>query len=201
MADETVPKGVRREACSASAGFSSGGSPGRQARLRWSSWLFVAYGPAGRGSGRYLRLDDLDWENEIIRVRWPEDGPGPCLASLAGRRQSPFCATYGKAARPASGAASSTHRTLVAPSDRLAERPWARSSAIVSQASVSLQVANGTHALRHAAAQHLAGSGHVLEALIGDFLGHRDPSSTAIYAKVILAALREVAALDLEGLA
>ena len=37
--------------------------------------------------------------------------------------------------------------------------------------------------------------------VIGDFLGHRDPSSTAIYAKVNLAALREVAALDLEGLA
>ena len=35
---------------------------------------------------------------------------------------------------------------------------------------------------------------------IGDFLGHRDPSSTAIYAKVGLVALREVAAFDLEAL-
>jgi site-specific recombinase XerD len=37
--------------------------------------------------------------------------------------------------------------------------------------------------------------------VIRDFLGHRDPSSTTIYAKVNLAAFREVAALDLEGLA
>ena len=37
--------------------------------------------------------------------------------------------------------------------------------------------------------------------VIGDFLGHRDPSSTAIYAKGDRAARREVAALDLEGLA
>jgi len=35
----------------------------------------------------------------------------------------------------------------------------------------------------------------------GDFLGHRDPSSTAIYAKVNLNALREVANFDMEGLA
>jgi integrase/recombinase XerD len=58
----------------------------------------------------------------------------------------------------------------------------------------------GTHALRHAAAQHLLDQGVSMK-VIGDFLGHRDPSSTAIYAKVNLAALREVAALDLEGLA
>ncbi|WP_442865538.1 tyrosine-type recombinase/integrase [Acidocella sp. MX-AZ03] len=56
------------------------------------------------------------------------------------------------------------------------------------------------HALRHAAAQHLLDQGISMK-VIGDFLGHRDPSSTAIYAKVNLAALREVAALDLEGLA
>ena len=37
--------------------------------------------------------------------------------------------------------------------------------------------------------------------VIGDLLGHRAASSTAIYAKVNLAALREVATLDLEGLA
>ena len=58
----------------------------------------------------------------------------------------------------------------------------------------------GPHALRHAAAQHLLDQGMSMK-VIGDFLGHRDPSSTAIYAKVNLTALREVAALDLEGLA
>ena len=37
--------------------------------------------------------------------------------------------------------------------------------------------------------------------VIGDFLGHRNPSSTAVYAKADINALREVAAFDLEGLA
>lgn len=54
--------------------------------------------------------------------------------------------------------------------------------------------------MRHAAAQHLLDQGMSMK-VIGDFLGHRDPSSTAIYAKVNLAALRQVSALDLEGLA
>ena len=57
----------------------------------------------------------------------------------------------------------------------------------------------GPHALRHAAAQHLLDRGMSMK-VIGDFLGHRNPSSTAIYAKVDLPALREVAALDLETL-
>ena len=37
--------------------------------------------------------------------------------------------------------------------------------------------------------------------VIGDFLGHRDPSSTAIYAKVDLNPLREVADFELGDLA
>ena len=36
---------------------------------------------------------------------------------------------------------------------------------------------------------------------IGDCLGHRSLDSTAVYAKVALASLRQVADFDLEGLA
>ena len=36
--------------------------------------------------------------------------------------------------------------------------------------------------------------------VIGDFLGHRSLSSTAMYAKIDLNALREVADFDLEDL-
>ena len=36
---------------------------------------------------------------------------------------------------------------------------------------------------------------------VGDYLGHRSVSSTAVYAKVHLSVLREVADIDLEGLA
>ena len=36
---------------------------------------------------------------------------------------------------------------------------------------------------------------------VGDYLGHRSVAATSVYAKVQLEALREVADIDLEGLA
>ena len=58
----------------------------------------------------------------------------------------------------------------------------------------------GPHALRHACAQHLLDRGLSMKA-VGDHLGHRSPASTAVYARVHLAALREVADFEMEGLA
>ena len=57
----------------------------------------------------------------------------------------------------------------------------------------------GPHALRHACASHLLAAGLSLKA-IGDHLGHGDPRSTRIYAKVDLEGLQEVARFDLGGL-
>ena len=111
----------------------------------------------------------------------------------------PFSATYAKSVR--SGFGRSLFFTSNAPDP--AARPTAlsaRSSEIAWQVIGIVAGKRGTHALRHAAAQHLLDQGMSMK-VIGDFLGHRDPSSTAIYAKVNLAALREIAALDLEGLA
>ena len=57
----------------------------------------------------------------------------------------------------------------------------------------------GPHALRHACASHLLAEGLSLKE-IGDHLGHSDPRSTRMYAKVDLEGLREVARFDLGGL-
>ncbi len=58
----------------------------------------------------------------------------------------------------------------------------------------------GPHALRHGAAQHLLDHGLSLKE-VGDYLGHRSLAATEVYAKIQLSALREVADIDLEGLA
>jgi integrase/recombinase XerD len=57
----------------------------------------------------------------------------------------------------------------------------------------------GPHTLRHACATRLLQGGASLKE-IGDLLGHRDADSAAIYAKVDLTMLREVATVDLGGL-
>jgi integrase/recombinase XerD len=57
----------------------------------------------------------------------------------------------------------------------------------------------GPHALRHTCATHLLERGLSLKE-IGDYLGHRSPEATRIYAKVDLAGLRAVGDFELEFL-
>jgi integrase/recombinase XerD len=57
----------------------------------------------------------------------------------------------------------------------------------------------GPHSLRHACASKLLAEGMSLKE-IGDHLGHRSATSTAVYTKVDLAALRAVGEFDLGGL-
>ena len=72
--------------------------------------LFVAYGlRAGEVAG--LRLDDLDWENEIDSRSLPEARTDPSLAALAGGRQRHSPLHTGSPSIRSSGAASSSHRT------------------------------------------------------------------------------------------
>jgi site-specific recombinase XerD len=61
------------------------------------------------------------------------------------------------------------------------------------------QKGRGPHGLRHACARHLIEAGLSFKE-VGDHLGHRNPDSTRIYAKVNLPALRLVALEDLGGL-
>jgi integrase/recombinase XerD len=195
MADEIVPKGIGREDVVRLLASVQGDRP-VQKRDRAILMLFVAYGlRAGEVTG--LRLDDLDWENEIIRVRCPK--PGRTHIWPLSPDVGHAILRYITDARPTDYGRSLffTSHAPIRPVDRKTL------GNIVRYRLAGIGVVTGrrgTHALRHAAAQHLMDQGMSMK-VIGDFLGHRDPSSTAIYAKVNLAALREVAALDLEGLA
>ena len=195
LMDEAVPKGLRREDVLRLLASVQGNRP-IDKRDRAILMLFVAYGlRAGEVGG--LRLDDLDWEGEILRVRCPK--PGRVHSWPLSHEAGHAILRYIREARP-----SGFGRVLFFTS-RAPIRPLDRKSLckIVHDRLAGIGIVSGRrgpHALRHAAAQHLLDQGMSMK-VIGDFLGHRDPSSTAIYAKVNLAALREVSALDLEGLA
>ena len=194
MADETVPKGLRREDVVRLLA-SVEGVRTVDKRDRAILMLFIAYGlRAGEVGG--LRLDDLDWESGMLRVRCSKPGRTHHWPLSSGVGHAIL--RYIREARP-SGFGRGLFFTSRAPIRPLTRKTLDK---MVRDRLAAIGVVDGRrgpHALRHAAAQHLLDQGMSMK-VIGDFLGHRDPSSTAIYAKVNLAALREVAALDLEGL-
>lgn len=157
--------------------------------------LLVTYGLRA-GEVRRLQLDDLDWENETLRVR----------RSKSGRTDSfPLSRAVGQAimryileVRP-SRTERSLFLTMFAPIRPLSVS--AVGAAVRNRLKRLGIVARrlGPHALRHSAAQHLLDRGMSMK-VIGDFLGHRSPAATAVYAKVDLNGLREVADFDLGDL-
>jgi integrase/recombinase XerD len=157
--------------------------------------LFAIYGLRESEVAK-LRLDDLDWEHDLLhvsRAKRRETQIYPLLPSVGNA-----IIRYLEKVRQ-----SSTHRevflTLLSPF-----RPLSR-SALYSIVSCRLKILGvrtahyGPHSLRHACAGHLVADGFSLKE-IGDHLGHRSSAATRIYAKVDLPGLREVAAFDLGGL-
>lgn len=193
-ADEVYPKGIKREEVERLLA-SIRGQRAIDLRDRAVLMLFTSYGlRVAEVAG--LRLDDFDWDARLIRVRCPK--PGRTQLWPLSQDVGQAVLDYLKHGRPKGygRAVFFTSRAPVRPLDRKAL------GKIVRDRLAGIGVVTGRrgpHALRHATAQHLLDRGMSMK-IIGDFLGHRDPTSTAIYAKVDLAALREVAALDLEGL-
>ena len=195
MRDEGVPKGRKRDEVVRLLAATQGNRPADK-RDRAILMLFVAYGlRAGEVAG--LQLDDLDWENEILRVRCPK--PGRTQSYPLSRGVARAIVDYIREVRP-NGFGRSLFFKLSAPIRPLTRKTLGK---IVSDRLRDIGIVSGprgTHALRHATAQHLLDQGVAMK-VIGDLLGHRDASSTAIYAKVNLNTLREVGNFDLGGLA
>ena len=164
-------------------------------RARAIVLLLALYGlRCGEVAG--LRLDDMDWINEILHVTRPKQR---CT------QQYPLNQTVGdailryiKKARPQC-AYRQLFLTLDAPIRPLLPRCI---SHIVRSRLTILGIdvpKKGAHCLRHACARHLLDAGFSLKQ-IGDQLGHRSSSATREYVKVDLDGLRQVAELDLGDL-
>jgi integrase len=149
--------------------------------------LLATYGlRAGEVIG--LRLEDIDWKNDILRVRRGKSGayvelpllPNPGNAILA----------YLRHGRPKTGARQVFVRTVA---------PYIGLAALTTQIRERLAGVGATspgrrgpHAFRHARAASLLRRGVTIKE-IGDVLGHRSTESTAAYLRLAMDDLRTVA--------
>ena len=163
-------------------------------RARPILMLLAIYGLRA-GEVRRLRLEDFDWEHEVFRIATSKTGRGRTYPLT--RAVGDAILRYLQEVRPRSA-----HRELFlslnAPFQPVGNTAL---STMVARRLQCLHVSlphSGTHALRHACATRLLAAGLSLKE-IGDQLGHSDPNSTRIYAKVDLGGLREVADFDLGG--
>jgi integrase/recombinase XerD len=194
FADEGLPKGpswtdVQRLL------ISTEGDRPKNIRDRAIILLFAVYGMRV-GEVHSLRLENLDWEKELIYVTRPKPQ----------RRQSyPLSYTVGeailrylKAVRPRVSKRE-VFLTLKAPFHVLSNGGLYD---IVGDRLRALGVSlkhYGPHSLRHACATRLLAEGLSMKE-IGDHLGHRKMDTTRVYAKVDIVGLRQVADFDLGDL-
>jgi integrase/recombinase XerD len=150
--------------------------------------LLVTYGLRAREVAA-LTLDDVDWKRDRIQVRGRKAGHSTVypLAPTVGEA----LVDYLKQGRP-----KTTQRALFI--GAYAPFPALSCVAVSLRAKWYLRRAGidvsrpGSHTLRHTCVQRLVDSGFSLKT-IGDFIGHRTPDATMIYAKVNIEALRQVA--------
>jgi integrase/recombinase XerD len=170
----------------------AGGDSARDIRDRAILILLATYAlRSGEVAG--LRLEDVNWESELVSVARPKQRRAQQypLVSEAGEA----ILRYLQEVRPRC-AQREIFLTLKAPFRRLSQGGLYH---LVSARLGALGIhvpRRGPHSLRHACAGHLKAGGFSLKE-IGDHLGHRSAYATRIYAKVDLVGLREVANFDL----
>ncbi|MDE0354349.1 MAG: tyrosine-type recombinase/integrase, partial [Deltaproteobacteria bacterium] len=193
--DRPVPKGFDRDEVEKLLATTEGSTPA-DFRDRAVLMLLATCGLRAGEVGA-LRVEDVDWERNLLRVFRPKTGRTdtfPLTPSIGNA-----LVDYLLKVRPAGRRERALFLTLQAPLRPLKSGAigW-----IVRSRANRLGITGkrlGAHALRHAAAQRLVDEGCGLKT-VGDFLGHSSPSATAAYATTDLASLRPVADIRLKEL-
>ncbi len=193
--DRPVPKGFDRDEVEKLLATTEGTAPVDR-RDRAVLMLLATCGLRAGEVGA-LRVDDIDWERDMLRVFRPKTGRTDLfpLTPSVGNAVMDYLLNV----RPDVGRERALFLTLPTPFRPLTS---CTIGTIVRSRARCLGISGkrlGAHALRHAAAQRLVDEGCGLKT-VGDFLGHSSPSATATYAKIDLAALRPVADICLKEL-
>ncbi|WP_420236854.1 site-specific integrase [Telmatobacter bradus] len=151
--------------------------------------LLATYGLRA-GEVTALRLDDIDWRKERLRVRHSKTRCESFLPLLAPVGEAILA--YLRNGRPQTKAREVFLRVR-APfqSLRAGSSLYHMVEHRLQKAEVILKRKHGPHAFRHARAVGLLNAGVTMKT-IGDVLGHRSPDSTAIYLKLATPELRAI---------
>jgi integrase/recombinase XerD len=157
--------------------------------------LLVTYGLRAREIAA-LTLDDIDWKRERLHVRERKADHVAVypLSPVVGEA----IVDYLKQGRPQATGRHLFFRCLAPHRPLTHAAVSCVASHYLHKAGIPVHRA-GSHTLRHTCVQRLVDAGFPLKT-IGDYVGHRSASSTAIYAKVDVEALRDVALGDGEAL-
>lgn len=138
-----------------------------------------------------LRLDDVDWRRDVLRIRHSKTGAHSELPLLAAVGNAVL--GYLQKGRPRTDARTIfiVHHAPYGPFHSGSSLYWLVRNRVTA-AGVEGQGRLGPHAFRHARAVSLLRAA-VPPKEIGDILGHRSAESTAVYLKLATADLRAVA--------
>jgi len=154
--------------------------------------LLATYGLRS-GEIRNLRIEDIDWRSETIRVRHSKTGACSLLPLMAPAGEAVLA--YLRSGRPATDAREIFIRTR-APYRKL-EKLYSLVRRRLRDAGIKPPGKCGPHIFRHARAVEMLRTS-VPQKVIGDLLGHRSTASTAVYLKLATEDLRAIA-LDVPG--
>jgi integrase/recombinase XerD len=152
--------------------------------------LLVTYGLRGREVAE-LTLDSIDWKKERLYVPGRKAGHSTVypLSPIVGEAVLDYLRV-----RPQTSDRHIFFRFLAPLRPYTYSAISSRVTHYLHKAGISVHRA-GSHTLRHTCVQHLVDA-HFSFKTIGDYVGHRSVDSTAIYTKVNVEALREVALGD-----
>ncbi|HVO24785.1 MAG TPA: site-specific integrase [Candidatus Margulisiibacteriota bacterium] len=153
--------------------------------------LLVTYGLRAREVAA-LTLDDIDWRRERLRI--PERKAGHSTAFPLSTAVGEALVDYLRNGRPQTTDRHVFFRVVAPPAPLTYTAIGARASHYLHRAGITVARA-GSHTLRHTCVQRLVDADFSLK-VIGDYVGHRSPSSTEIYTKVAVETLRQVALGD-----
>lgn len=145
----------------------------------------------GAAEVRGLQIEDVDWSAGLLHVRRPKTGQHIVLPLLPAVGQALLA--YLRRARPTVGDSRTIFLQVRAPYEPLSTSGAVRHILMKHARLAGVRASFlGSHALRHSHATRQIEIG-AQQKIVGDILGHRDPSSTSVYVRVAISQLRRLA--------